>query len=174
MNKSNLIIRNAKPDEFEAIGQLMVDVYSQLKGFPNRTEQPGYYMMLANIGDFTEKENTELLVAISEENIVVGGVVHFSDMANYGSGGTATTIKNASGFRLLAVDPETRSNGIGRLLCEACINRAKNLNQNELIIHSTESMKIAREMYKRLGFVRFKAIDFMQGELPVFGFKLEL
>ena len=33
--------------------------------------------MLANIGEFTEKPKTELLVAVSEEGKVVGGVVYF-------------------------------------------------------------------------------------------------
>ncbi len=32
-------VRNAKPDEFESIGKLMVSVYSQLEGFPSPLEQ---------------------------------------------------------------------------------------------------------------------------------------
>lgn len=65
-----------------------------------------------------------------------------------------------------------RRQGIGKLLSKECINRAKNLNQNNLFIHSTASMKIAWGMYERLGFKRYKKIDFMQEDLPVFGFKL--
>jgi hypothetical protein len=34
------IVRNAKPDEFEAIGKLMAADYSQLEGFPGPFEQP--------------------------------------------------------------------------------------------------------------------------------------
>lgn len=108
------------------------------------------------------------------ENKVVGAVVYFSDLKNYGSGGTISGIKNASGFRLLAVDPKERRKGIGKLLSKECINRAKKLNQNQLFIPSTESMKVAWGMYERLGFLRYNNIDFIQGELPVFGFKLDL
>ena len=43
-----------------------------------------------------------------------------------------------------------------------------------MYIHSTESMKIAWGMYERLGFSRYEEIDFNQGELEVFGFKLDL
>ena len=46
-------IRNANPSEFEALGKLMVLVYSQLEGFPKPDEQPAYYNMLTNIGEFT-------------------------------------------------------------------------------------------------------------------------
>lgn len=174
MNSQECIIRNTNFDEFDSIGKLMVNVYSQLEGFPNITEQPEYYQMLLNVGRLTEKDNTEIQVALSDKNKVVGAVVYFSDMKSYGSGGTATQLKNASGFRLLAVDPAKRGKGIGKLLCKECINRAKKLKQNHLYIHSTESMKIAWGMYERMGLKRYTEIDFIQGELPVFGFKLNL
>ena len=103
--KEEYYIRNARAEEFETIGKLMVNVYAQLEGFPKPDEQPAYYNMLANIGEFTKKPGTELLVAVSNEERIAGAVVHFSDMQYYGSGGTATREKNAAGFRLLAVDP---------------------------------------------------------------------
>jgi len=173
MNKE-LNIRNATPQEFKIVGELMVKVYSQLEGFPKEIDQPEYYKMLLNVGNLTKKENTELLVAITDKNKIVGAVVYFSDLKHYGSGGTVKEIENASGFRLLAVAPEERGQGIGKLLSNECINRAKKRKQKQLFIHSTQSMKIAWGMYEKLGFIRHSAIDFIQGELPVFGFKLNL
>ena len=174
MHNQGIEIRNAKPEEFSTIGKLMVDVYSQLEGFPKKTEQPEYYKMLLNVGEFTEKGNTELIVAIADDNRVVGAVLFFGDLKNYGSGGSITKIKNASGFRLLAVDPNERGKGIGKKLSQECIKRATKHNHSQLFIHSTESMKVAWGMYERLGFLRYKEIDFIQGKLPVFGFKLDL
>lgn len=152
----------------------MVRVYSQLEGFPKETEQPEYYKMLANIGDFTAKPKTELLVAVSSEGKIAGGVVYFSDMQYYGSGGTATQEKDASGFRLLAVDPFSRGKGIGKLLTNECIRKAKNSGQSQVVIHTTKAMQTAWKMYEKLGFKRAEDLDFMQGELPVFGFRLKL
>lgn len=169
--KQEFEIRNARPEEFIRIGELMVAVYSQLEGFPTAVEQPAYYEMLLNVGQLTHKENTELIVAVSGEGKVLGAVVYFSDMKSYGSGGTATEMKNASGFRLLAVDPLTRGKGIGKLLCQECIERAQENGHQRIYIHSTAAMKVAWGMYERLGFVRCEEIDFMQGELPVFGFQ---
>ena len=83
-------IRDARPEEFEALGRLVVSVYSNLEGFPDRNEQPEYYEMLANIGQFADRPDTRLLVAVSEDDELLGGVVYFSDMAQYGSGGTAS------------------------------------------------------------------------------------
>lgn len=167
-------VRDARPEEFNAIGRLMVEVYSSLEGFPKPEEQPLYYHMLANIGDFTFKPKTRLLVAVTDEGDIGGGVVYFSDMLYYGSGGTATAEKNAAGFRLLAVDPIQRGKGIGRLLSQACVDQAKDDGVEQLIIHSTESMQVAWGMYERIGFERSEDLDFIQKELPVFGFKLKL
>jgi len=174
MNKQEYTIRNAEPSEFEEVGKLMVKVYSQLDGFPKETEQPDYYKMLANIGNFTTKPKTELLVAVSSEGQIAGGVVYFNDMQYYGSGGTATKEKNASGFRLLAVDPSTRGGGIGELLTNKCISKAREQKNAQVIIHTTKAMQIAWKMYEKLGFERSEDLDFTQGELPVFGFRLLL
>ena len=73
-------IRKAQPAEFEETGKLMVQVYSQLEGFPKEQEQPGYYKMLANIGEFANKPETELLVAVDAQNKIAGGVVYFIDI----------------------------------------------------------------------------------------------
>ena len=174
MNTQEYTIRNAKPEEFEEIGKLMVQVYSQLEGFPNEQEQPNYYKMLANIGELTHKPETELLAAVSSENKIAGAVVYFSDMQYYGSGGTATKEQNASGFRLLAVDPLKQGQGIGKLLVLECIRKAKAKKHNQVIIHTTMAMQTAWKMYENLGFKRSEDLDFMQGELSVFGFRLLL
>lgn len=168
------IVRNATENEFSEIGKLMIRVYSQLEGFPKESEQPDYYKMLANIGELTKKPNTEILVAISKENKIAGAVVYFSDMSSYGSGGTATQEKQASGFRLLAVDYESKGRGVGKLLTLKCIEKAREIDQKQVIIHSTKFMQVAWGMYESLGFERSKDLDFMQGSLPVFGFRLKL
>ncbi len=173
MSKPNYIIRKAGPLEFEEVGKLMVRVYSQLEGFPNESEQPEYYKMLLKIGDITKKPQTELLVAVSSKGQIAGGVVYFNEMQYYGSGGTATKEKNASGFRLLAVDPSARGGGIGKLLTNTCIRKARDQNA-QVIIHTTKAMQTAWDMYEGLGFKRSKDLDFMQGELLVFGFRLLL
>lgn len=162
------------PAEFEEIGQLMIRVYSQLEGFPKESEQPNYYKMLANIGDFTGKPGTELLVAVDTDNKIAGGVVYFSDMKYYGSGGTATMEQNAAGFRLLAMDHSARGLGIGKMLTNECIRKASAKKLSQVIIHSTKAMQTAWKMYESMGFKRSEDLDFMQQELPVFGFRLLL
>lgn len=152
----------------------MADVYGQLDGFPKENEQPRYYEMLRQIGTLTENPETELLVAVSPDEQIKGAVVYYGDMKYYGSGGSATLEKNAGGFRFLAVDPQARRQGIGNLLIENCIRRAGKTHRSQIIIHSTAAMQAAWKIYLYLGFRRSEDLDFMQGVLPVFGFRLVL
>jgi GNAT superfamily N-acetyltransferase len=174
MSHPEYIVRNAKAGEFEKIGKLMVQVYSRLEGFPKESEQPDYYKMLAHIGEQTHKPATELLTAVSVDDQIAGAVVYFSDMKYYGSGGTATKELRAAGFRLLAVDQLARGQGVGKLLAIECIRKARAGKLSQVIIHTTLAMQIAWKMYEHLGFKRSSDLDFMQGDLPVFGFRLLL
>ncbi len=167
-------VRNALPSEYADIGRLMVGVYAQLDGFPKESEQPDYYKMLANVGELTVKPETELLVAVSVEGELYGAVVYFGDIQYYGSGGSATQEKDAAGFRLLAVKPEVRGRGVGKLLTKECIRKSREKGLSQVIIHSTMAMQTAWRMYESFGFKRSKDLDFIQGDLPVFGFRLRL
>jgi predicted N-acetyltransferase YhbS len=170
---NNIVIRNAQPEEFPQIGEMLVSVYSQLDGFPKPDEQPAYYNLLLNVGMFA-KPGTEIIAAVNNLGIVVGAVVYFSDMQHYGSGGTAIYEKNSSGFRLLAVSNNERGKGIGKILTKECIIRAHSKSHKQVIIHSTQAMQTAWKMYESLGFNRSVDLDFMQGDLQVFGFRLLL
>ena len=171
---TSLEIREIRKGEYDNLGKLMVDVYSKLEGFPTPEEQPGYYDKLFKIGDLNEQEDTQVLIAVSYEGKIVGGVVYFSNMSQYGSGGTATTERNASGIRLLGVDPEYRRSGIGKALAKACIRMAVDRGHPQVILHTTQAMQVAWKLYQKLGFKRSEDLDFMQEDLPVFGFRLFL
>ncbi len=169
----SFLIRDIQRSEYEALGALMVSVYSTLEGFPTPKQQPAYYDMLQNIGRLSEQADTRVLVAV-EGNTLLGGVVFFSHMKQYGSGGTATNETDASGIRLLAVNPNVRGKGVGKAITFYCIEQAKNSGHKHVVLHTTKAMKVAWAMYENLGFKRAPDLDFMQQELPVFGFRLKL
>jgi len=167
-------IRDIRTEEHALLGQMMVEVYSQLDGFPKPFEQPAYYDMLANIGAFTSVPRCRVLVAMTPAEELLGGVVYFGDMRSYGSGGTATQEVNASGIRLLGVHPNARGRGVGRQLSLKCIELAQEQKHQNVVLHTTEPMRAAWALYTHLGFARAPDLDFMQGALPVFGFRLAL
>ena len=170
----SLRIGDLRPEDAAALGELMVEVYAALEGFPKPEEQPAYYDLLRGIARFIEKPGVRVLTAHTAEGQLVGGVVTFADMAQYGSGGTATQERDASGIRLLGIDPRFRGLGAGRALTEACIQLAREAGHAQVILHTTQAMRTAWGLYERMGFRRSEDLDFLQQGFPVYGFRLEL
>jgi len=59
-------------------------------------------------------------------------------------------------------------------LTNECIGKAKDKKVKQMVIHTTMAMQTAWKMYEGPGFIRSEDLDFMQEELPVYGFRLLL
>jgi ribosomal protein S18 acetylase RimI-like enzyme len=60
--------------------------------------------------------------------------------------------------RMLSVLPAERGRGIGRLLTAACIERARRDRAATVGLHTTPVMRVALDLYLRMGFVLQRAI----------------
>lgn len=89
-------------------------------------------------------------------------------MQDYSSGGPDFDIANASGIRLLAIDPTSRGMGVGKSLTNACIK------PKQIVLHSTKLMKVAWAMYEKMGFERSTYLDFNLHRLSIYGFRLAI
>lgn len=174
MKKISFELGFAVPSKYPEIGASMAAVYSSLEGFPSRTDQPSYYSLFDNLASLVDNPATDLITARAHSGELLGSVIYFADMKYYGSGGTATSLQNTSGLRLLAVNPSARGNGVGRALTNKCVELARQKQQNQVVLHTTQYMKSAWTLYESMGFKRFEEADFLQGELPVSGFRLML
>jgi ribosomal protein S18 acetylase RimI-like enzyme len=77
--------------------------------------------------------------------------------------------------RLVAVDPAARGNGIARLLVLECARRAQESGASDLGLHTSRSMRVAKHLYERMGFVRHPESDFQPpGAELVEGYRLPL
>jgi GNAT superfamily N-acetyltransferase len=170
----NYSIRKAHPSEFSVLGELTVDVYASLPGMPAVAEQADYYGVLRDVAKRARTPATSVFAAVSDCGELLGTVNFFADMRHYGSDGVASSISNAAGMRYLAVKPERRGGGIGRTLTAYCIGLACELGRSAVILHTTKAMPAAWAMYERMGFQRCAELDFQQGALEVFGFRLNL
>ena len=167
-------IRQAYPIEFSTLGELIVNEYASLPGMPGVVEQPDYYSVLRDVAKRASNPEISVFLAASEYGDLLGSVDFISDMKEYGARGVASMVWNAAGIRFLAVKSDSRGNGIGRSLAAYCVNRARELGKSAVILHTTRPMATAWAMYSRMGFQRYPKIDFQQGNLEVFGFRLEL
>ena len=174
MESRRFEIRLARPEELAALGALVADAYAALPGMPRPEEQPGYYAMVRDAAARARNPAIQIVAAVTAEGELLGSVDLITEMAHYGSGGTASGRTGAAGIRLLAVTPAARGQGVGRALTRECIERSRALGRSSVVLHTTAAMQTAWRMYEQLGFRRSTDLDFRQGTLEVFGFELPL
>ena len=64
---------------------------------------------------------------------------------------------------MLVVDPAARGRGLGRMLTEECMRRARRDGAEMIALHTSPIMQVALAMYLRLGFVP------LRDSPPIFG-----
>lgn len=171
---SDILVREARSEEHAALGRMIVSAYAALPGMPTVDEQPDYYSALGDVAGRASRPSWTILVAADPANQLLGSIDFIEDMQHYGSGGSAVSIADAAGVRFLAVNEAHRGKGAAKALTRFCIARARTLGKARLVLHTTRVMTSAWALYEGLGFVCFSEIDFRQGALDVFGFKLNL
>jgi ribosomal protein S18 acetylase RimI-like enzyme len=139
---SPLEIREARPEEYAAVGRLTADVYVEDGLVP--ADSP-YVEQLADAS--TRAAHAELLVALDDGTLVgtVTFVVHGSPYTEVADPGEAE-------IRMLAVRGTARGRGIGEALVRESLERARAVTLLRLSTQS--SMVRALPIYKRLGFAR--------------------
>jgi GNAT superfamily N-acetyltransferase len=58
-------------------------------------------------------------------------------------------------IRMLVVRPSARGRGLGRLLTEECLRRARRDQATTIALHTSPIMTVALPMYLRMGFTKF-------------------
>jgi ribosomal protein S18 acetylase RimI-like enzyme len=142
-----LIIRAAREGEYAAVDRLTVRAYREYAGSIASEMWVAYEADLAS-SEARAEEAVILVAELADE--LVGAVAYFPP----GDRESGWFPEDSGYFRVLAVLPEHRSQGIGRRLTQACIERAQADGANALGLMTTELMMVAKGMYERMGFVQ--------------------
>ncbi len=148
-----MIVRPARPDEYELVGDLTVEVYVH-----GGLVSPGstYVPELRKAADRAAKAE---LLAAEVKGEVVGAVAY----APPGSPYAELAAPDEAEFRMLAVLERARGKGAGRALVQACIDRAKDAGLSAIRLSTQPNMESAQRMYERMGFQRVPQYDFRPG-----------
>ena len=141
-----LTIREARPTELDAAGEVVARAYETLPG-------PGYPEYIASIRDARGRAlDCTILVAVdAATGELLGSVSYVPDARNpYAE----VERDGEAGFRMLGVAPEARGRGVGEALVRACISRALAAGRSGIAISSSTRMDAAHRLYERLGFRR--------------------
>lgn len=168
-DRKTLILRDARPDELDAVARLLGDAYMQYKKEMPRDAWEGY---LAEMMDVRGRLGEAELIVAEYEGELAGTVTLYLDSPGPEQGGWP---HGWAGARLLAVHPTFRGKGIGHALMEECIRRCRARGVRTIGLHTTTMMEVARGMYERMGFARVPEYDFHpRPGIVVMAYKLDL
>ena len=162
-----VMIRQAEPADFEAVGRLTVAAY-RADGQLNQATGD-YAKDLANVAGRSSQGTT--LVAVDADGDIVGGVL----FALPGSSYAQLARPGEAEFRMLAVSPSAQGQGIGGALVGACRELAVQVGASAIIISTRDFAPAAKRLYARLGFVRVPERDWsMQPGVNLLALRLDL
>jgi GNAT superfamily N-acetyltransferase len=160
-------VETVDPSVYAALGDLTVRAYQAL---PGHALSPGYAAVLADVAG--RARQAEVLVVRDGDGSLLGGVTYAADEA---SPHAELEGAEAAAFRLLAVDPSAQGRGVGRVMVQACIDRARRDGKRRLTLMTTGSMDAAHHLYGRLGFRRTPESDMIvEDGLRLMAFELDL
>jgi ribosomal protein S18 acetylase RimI-like enzyme len=170
MNRTELVVREARAEEREAVRALTMAAYGEYASVMEPAAWAGLEQALQTA--LSADGPAEWIVA-ERGGRIIGSVMLYPPAADAYAGAAARA--RWPELRLLAVAPEGRGQGVGQALVDECVRRARRMGAAELGLHTSRSMESARRMYRRMGFIRAPEHDFQpEGAELVEGYRLPL
>ena len=145
-------IREAGAEELDEVENLVKAAYRE---FQPLMPAAAWDRWMDNISETIQAPDGVVLVAETRGRIQ-GAVKFYPDAGQAHQGDWPA---GAASIRLLAVSPAQRGKGYGRLLTQACIERARELSISTIFLYTGTFMAAARQLYEKLGFKRAREFD---------------
>ena len=142
--------------ELAAVGELTVAADTR-DGHVAR-DVDGYVHELRAAAD--RARDAELVVATDEGGTLLGTVTYVPA----GTPWAEVARPGEAEFRMLAVAPEARGRGVGALLTQWCLDRARAEGCTAVVLSTLPTMHTAHRIYERLGFRRTPERDWYPAE----------
>ncbi len=139
-------VRQALPADHHRIAEVTLAAY---------LEVPGVAADLPYLDELADVPGRAAVVPVLVAEDALSGAVLGAVAYIPGPGPMAETERDGeAGFRMLAVDPAAQGRGVGRLLVDACLARARADGRDRLVLLTLPQMTSAHRLYERLGFSR--------------------
>ncbi len=150
MSARDIVVREARTDELDAIGELTLRSYDTVTAFSAEYR--------AELGNAHLRASTGAIILVGLLGDRVAGSMALSlgptEMFEHRHG-----IDGDANFRMLAVHPELEGHGVGRALVQHAIERARDRGLRRMVITSMELMHRAHLLYEQFGFTRRPDLD---------------
>lgn len=169
---SDFILRDAKLQDRQAIQDVTLGAYQEYATMlPTEGWEEYRQNILETLAEVTPAEQ----IVAERDGEILGTVLLYPAGQVMELPDRSTFTRQFPEVRLLAVAPAARGLGLGHALMRECIARARRAGVHALALHTTDLMRVAMEMYERMGFVRAPETDFYPAPgFVIKGYRLEL
>ena len=151
-----ILTRDAIFEDYKQIADISIAAYQEYAKALTKENWQKMKQSLSNV-EQTAK-NADYIVA-EINNKIVGAIAYYPpDKSN-----PKYFDSNCASLRLLAVDPNYQSRGIGKLLTQTGIDRAKRDKAKAIGLYTSAIMTAAQTMYSSLGFIRTRELPAILG-----------
>lgn len=167
---NQIVVTELVEKEKEAVRQVLIESYQQYEHeYPNPQVWRDY---LADITSSVDNFKVDkILVAKSNQEIL--GTLQLFSSSEKAYGRPELRIFSPI-IRLLGVHPKARGLGVAQELIKASIHYAKSQGATKLYLHSSDRMIHAIRLYEWLGFKRDISKEFVNHDILVKCFRLDL
>jgi ribosomal protein S18 acetylase RimI-like enzyme len=151
-----VLIRRARPDDYETVGRITEAAYEEFLEGPD-----DYYRVALRDAEKRDRE-AELWVAVGEDGAILGSVTWCPS----GSPWRELSVDGEGEFRMLAAAPDARGRGVGEALVRHCEALATTAGASRMWLTTIDAMTHAREIYSRLGYRHVPDRDWYPEEMP--------
>jgi len=162
-----IVIREGRADELDQASVILFAAFEQYRPPADapiaREVREGFERYLRDVADVRSRlGHADLFVAVEADRIIGTGTlyrpaqsvaypteVHFKPWP-----------REWASLRLLSVDPVQRGRGIGRMLTDARVRRARELGAPAVVLHTSVEFEVSRAMYRRMGWERAPEYDY--------------
>lgn len=159
----DLLVREARPDEYQAIADLTVAAY--------RTIDPDLGTYEARMRDVAGRAAVATVLVAVVDGRVVGTATYVGDAH---SPLAESDDPRDAGIRLLAVAPDATGHGIGTALVKHCVDLSRHAGQRRLVLLTRTTMHAAQRIYEQLDFERAPELDESHRQARLLGYALDL
>ena len=156
--RSELVVREAEAQDLDRV----VSVLRAANADFERVLPAAFYRAyIANVLDVRSRVEESELFVTERGGSIAGAITLYPDASKEGWGWPSEW----TGVRAVAVHPNARGLGLGKLLAQQCIERSREFGADAVCLHTASFMKAATAMYESVGFRRIPEFDRDAGEL---------
>jgi GNAT superfamily N-acetyltransferase len=143
-------VRGLRPEEYDEAGRVTALAYREFAP-PGNQDWEEY---LGRIADVSRRAGRALVLGAFRDGRVLGTVTVELERRIEGGHDRDPLDPDEAHIRMLGVAPEARGEGIGRVLMDAAVVRARRAGKRRMTLGTTERMAAAHGLYESMGFVR--------------------